>query len=110
MRSPWWRALRYIPAMNSRICLSLLLVLLALSPALAQSNIELTPNDSMESVLQRQVGQSVELRMSSGEKIGGKLEKVNPKLAYLSQLTGAEYFSAVVAIDDISAVVVRAKK
>jgi hypothetical protein len=42
--------------------------------------------------------------------MGGKLEKVNDKLAHLSQLTGAEYFSAGVEISDISAVVVRAKK
>ena len=85
-------------------------VLLALSPAFAQGTIDLEPNDSVQTVLQRQVGQTVELRMASGEKIGGKLEKVNEKLAYLSQLTGAEYFSAVVVIDDIAAVLVRAKK
>jgi hypothetical protein len=64
----------------------------------------------MQAVLLRQVGQAVELRMRSGEKIGGKLDKVNEKLAHLSQLTGAEYFDAVVNIDDIAAVVVRAKK
>lgn len=89
------------------LCLSLFL---ALSPAFAQGNLELEPNDSMQSVLQRQVGQTVELRMTSGEKIQGKLEKVNEKLAYLTQLTGAEYFSAVVVIDDVAAVVIRAKK
>ncbi len=64
----------------------------------------------MQSVLQHQVGQSVELRMRSGEKIGGKLEKVNEKVAHLTQLTGAEYFEAAVAVEDIAAVVVRAKK
>jgi len=64
----------------------------------------------MQSVLQRQVGQSVELRMKSGEKIGGKLEKANEKLVHLTQLTGAEYFEAAVAVEDIAAVVVRAKK
>lgn len=98
-------------AMNLKPLLSLCVaLLLALSPALAQVNLDLQPNDSMQAVLQRQVGQNVELRMASGEKIGGKLEKVNDKLAFLSQLTGAEYFSSVVVIDEIAAVVVRAKK
>lgn len=78
--------------------------------AVAQSSLDIQPNDTMQSVLLRQVGQSVELRMRSGEKIGGKIEKVNDKVAHLAQLTGAEYFDAVVAIDDIAAVVVRAKK
>jgi hypothetical protein len=99
------RAMNLKPLLT--ICLSLLL---ALSPALAQGNLELEPNDSMQTILQRQVGQTVELRMTSGDKIGGKLEKVNEKLAYITQLTGAEYFSAVVLIDDIAAVMVRTKK
>ena len=89
---------------------AVVLFVFALTTVFAQSNLDLQPNDSMQAVLQRQIGQSVELRMKSGEKIGGKLEKVNEKLAHLAQLTGAEYFDAVVAIDDIAAVVVRAKK
>jgi hypothetical protein len=98
-------------AMNLKPLLSTCVaLLLALSPALAQGNLDLEPNDSMQTVLQRQVGQTVELRMASGEKIGGKLEKVNEKLAYVSQLTGAEYFSAVGVIDEVAAAVVRAKK
>ena len=72
--------------------------------------LDIQPNDTMQSVLQHQVGQSVELRMRSGEKIGGKLEKVTEKMAHLTQLTGAEYFEAAVAVDDIAAVIVRAKK
>jgi hypothetical protein len=76
----------------------------------AEGTLDLQPNDTMQTVLQRQVGQAIELRMKSGEKIGGKLDKVTDKVAHLTQLTGAEYFDAVVEIDDISAVVLRAKK
>jgi hypothetical protein len=75
----------------------------------AEGSVELQSNDTMQTVLQRQVGQPVELRMKSGEKVGGKLEKLNEKVVHLTQLTGAEYFEAVVAIDDIAAVVVRTK-
>lgn len=84
-------------------------VLCSLALAVSQG-LDIQPNDTMQSVLQHQVGQSVELRMRSGEKIGGKLEKVNEKVAHLTQLTGAEYFEAAVAVEDIAAVVVRAKK
>lgn len=86
-----------------------LLSLLTLSAA-AESTVDLQPNDNLQAILQRQVGQSIELRMKSGEKIGGKLEKLTEKFALLSQLTGAEYFDAVVVLDNIAAVVVRAKK
>ena len=47
--------------------------------------------------------------MKSGEKIGGKIDKTGDKLVYLSQVTGAEYFDAVVDMSDVAAVIVRAK-
>jgi hypothetical protein len=76
---------------------------------LAQSKIELQPSDTILSILQRNIGQLVELRMKSGEKIGGKVEKVGIKLVQLSQLTGAEFFEAAVDAADVSAVVLRTK-
>jgi hypothetical protein len=79
------------------------------SDLFAQAKMELQPSDTILSVLQRYVGQSVELRMKSGEKIGGKVEKVGIKLVQLSQLTGAEFFDAAVDAEDVAAVVVRTK-
>lgn len=75
----------------------------------AQNKIELQPSDTILSILQRNVGQVVELRMKSGEKIGGKVEKVGIKLVHISQLTGAEFFDAAVDAADVSAVIVRTK-
>jgi len=90
--------------------LPLLLIFFALATTgWTEGTIVLQPNDTIQTVLQRQLGQPVELRMRSGEKLGGKLEKLSEKLAHLTQLTGAEYFDAVVVLDDIAAVVVRAK-
>ena len=47
--------------------------------------------------------------MKSGEKMGGKIEKMGDKLVHLSQLTGAEFFDAAVDTADVSAVIVRTK-
>jgi hypothetical protein len=91
------------------LLLSLLLVATVYNTAVGQTKIELQPDDSMRSVLEKQVGQIVDLRMKSGEKLGGKVEKVTNKLAHLSQLTGAEFYDAVVDIDGIAAVAVRTK-
>lgn len=94
----------------NRLFLPLFLaVALVTATAFAQTKIELQPTDTVQTILEKQVGQTVELRMKSGEKIGGKLEKLNDKLAHLSALTGADYFDGVVVIDNIAAVVVRAK-
>ena len=76
----------------------------------AQGKIDLQASDTIQSVLQKNAGQTVELRMKSGEKIGGKVEKLGDKLVHLSKLSGAEYYDAAVDITDVSAVVVRVTK
>ena len=86
------------------------IIALACSDVFAQGKIDLQTSDTILGILQKNVGQVVELRMKSGEKIGGKLEKVGDKLVHLAQLTGADFFDAAVDAADISAVVVRTKK
>jgi hypothetical protein len=86
------------------------IVALVCSNLSAQTKIEVQPGDTILSILQRNTGQTVELRLKSGEKIGGKVEKIADKLVYLSQLTGAEYYDAVVDTADVSAVIVRRNK
>lgn len=90
--------------------LGIMVLAFACINAFAQGKIDLQTSDTILGILQKNVGQVVELRMKSGEKIAGKLEKVGDKLVHLSQLTGAEFFDAAVDAGDVSAVVVRIKK
>ncbi|HEX4641763.1 MAG TPA: hypothetical protein VH252_10265 [Chthoniobacterales bacterium] len=90
--------------------LTALLVVFAWSNLFAQGKIDLQTSDTILGILQKNIGQVVELRMKSGEKIAGKLEKVGDKLVHLSQLTGAEFYDAAVDAADVSAVVVRTRK
>lgn len=71
--------------------------------------IDFKPDDSTGTILRAQAGQLVELRLVSGEKIGGKVEKVGDSLVYLTQLTGMEFYEAVIDLNTISAVIVRSK-
>lgn len=91
------------------LLLPITIALAVCATALSQTQVELQPNDTMRSVLEKQVGQIGDLRLESGEKLGGKVEKVTDKLVHLSALTGAEFYDAVVDIEDISAVTVRTK-
>lgn len=77
--------------------------------ALGQAKIDLQEADTMQSILERNIGQVVDLRLKSGEKIGGKVEKVTEKLAHLSQLTGAEFYDAAIDMEEIAAISVRTK-
>jgi hypothetical protein len=85
------------------------ILVLACCNLFAQSKVDLQESDTILTILQKNTGQTVELRMKSGEKIGGKVEKVGDKLVHLSQLTGAEFFDAAVDAADVAAVVVRTK-
>jgi hypothetical protein len=90
---------------------TLLFILTFGLPVLAgDGKLDFQPNDTMLSILTRLAGQTVELRLNSGEKMGGKVEKVGENLVHLSQLTGAEFYEGVVSLQAISAVTVRAKK
>lgn len=86
-----------------------LTLVLGCSQLFAQSKIDLQASDTILSIIQKNIGQMVELRMKSGEKIAGKVEKVGIKLVHLSQLTGAEFFDAAVDAEDVAAVIVRTK-
>jgi hypothetical protein len=77
------------------------------SSLLAQEKAALQPSATVLSILQGSTGKTVELRLNSGEKIGGKVEQVNDNLVLLSHLTGAEFFDGFINVKDISAVVIR---
>lgn len=91
------------------LLLPVMIIVTVCVTALGQAKVELQATDTMRTVLERQVGQVVDLRLESGEKMGGKIEKVTDKLVHLSALTGAEFYDAVVDIEGIAAVTVRTK-
>ncbi len=51
----------------------------------------------------------VTLHMRSGEKFQGRVDGVSPHNVILAELVGREFYSAVVKIDDISAIEIRAR-
>ena len=73
----------------------------------AQDKSGLQPNATVLSILQGSAGKTVELRLKSGEKIGGRVDQVTDNVVHLSNLTGAEFFDGFIDVKDISAVVIR---
>ena len=87
--------------------LRLLVLAITLTATAFADKLAFDPADTVASILKKQTGPKVELRIKSGEKLGGKVEAVGEKAVHLSALTGQDFFDAVVMIDDISAVLVR---
>lgn len=95
--------------MNKLLALSAAALLVSQAAVFAETKIEFKPQDTPVAILIRLVGQKVELHLKNGEKIGGKVESASLDGVHLSNLAGQEFFDAVVASSEISAVVVRTK-
>lgn len=88
--------------------LLLTLVLNSMSCVFAQS-LEISNNDSIESVLTGQMGKRVTIKLDSGQELSGIVKQVTDGLTHLSELTGMEFYDAIIVNDEILAVVVRTK-
>ena len=66
-------------------------------------------NDSINSILTGQMGKRVSVKVKSGEEYTGTVRAVTKKLTHLGELTGKEYFDAVIVNKAIEAVVIRVK-
>jgi hypothetical protein len=89
--------------------LASLAVLLLVTVALAQEPAKLTvaKADTIRTILEKHAGQRVSVKLESGEELTGVVRSVGDRLVHLGELTGKEYFDAVVDHDKIAAVVIR---
>ena len=90
------------------LLLGIIVAVIACSSLPGQEKPAVLPNATVLSILQGNAGKAVEVHLSSGEKIGGRVGQVTDNIVYLSHLTGAEFFDAFVDVKNISAVVIRA--
>lgn len=57
----------------------------------------------------KQTDKGVTLHLRSGEKIQGLIEAVSPHQVVIAEITGREFYSAVVRLDDVSALEFRVR-
>ena len=82
------------------------------TPSLVRADeikLEVSDPNAMKTNLNNFIGKSITLRLRSGEDISGVVEAVGPTVLKLGQLTGKEFYSAMIKLDEISAVIYRAK-
>jgi len=95
-----------------RLVVLVLVAVVALVPvtaALAQDKVEVRDADTVKTVLERQMGKRVALLMRSGTEMTGTVAKVSGHVAHLTELGGREFFDAIVSLDQVQAVIVRAR-
>lgn len=72
--------------------------------------IALSPADTVQSVVAAQKGKRVTLRLRSGQELTGVLRGASDRLVVLAELSGREFFDAVIPIEAVEAVIVRTRQ
>ena len=90
-----------------------LIFITALCFAMAQASAQgltVLPADTIPSVIAKQKGKRVTLRLRSGQELTGTLRESTDRLVVLAELSGREFFDAAIPIEAIEAVIVRTKQ
>ena len=91
------------------LCLCSLLVSVPVLVSAETPMLEVTDAHPLKANLEKLVGKTVTLKLSSGEELGGVVKKVGPEAVQISELTGREFFDAVVPLEKIVALIVRTR-
>ena len=70
-----------------------------------QLNVTFAFSDTLKQVQAENKGVTLHLR--SGEKLQGRIEAVGPAQAVIAEITGREFYSAVVRLEEVAAIEVR---
>jgi len=62
---------------------------------------------SIRQALELRIGQRAKVRLNSGQDLEGKVAEVGDKVVTIFELTGMEFYSATVRLDQVAAVIVR---
>jgi hypothetical protein len=74
-----------------------------------EAGIEVNEASWIGKTLEHQAGKRVKLKLRSGQEIEGTVAKVGAHAVHVAQLAGMDFYDAAVRLDDISAVVVKAR-
>jgi hypothetical protein len=95
--------------MKTSAMLATLFVSAAFATVAAAEPLTVGADATIEKLLTSQIGKSVTVRTGGAEEITGKVKSVSSELVHLSELSGKEFFDAVVTTDSITSVVIRTR-
>ena len=95
----------------SAVLLVSLLALPALTLAAEKKDVYLiNPNDHIKNILEKEMDLPVKLRLKSGAEIGGTVARVGVNVVQIAEISGMEFYDAVIGTGDISAVLFKVRK
>lgn len=79
------------------------------SAAAEEGKLVLRASETIREVLTGRMGKRVTLRLQAGEELEGNVVLVGESLVHLTNLSGKDFYDAVVGIDRINAVLIRVR-
>jgi hypothetical protein len=95
--------------MKPFVMLATVFVSAAFAAVAAAEPLTVGADATIEKLLTAQTGKLVTIRTGCSEEITGKVKSVSAELVHLSELSGKEFFDAVVTTDSITSVVIRTR-
>ena len=95
--------------MNKKSLFIFLFCAIAFSTSTVAEPLSLNKGDSIADVLKTKMGKRVSIKTKSGNELSGKVLLVGKNLTHLGELTGKEFYDAVIVNKDIEAVIIRTK-
>ena len=89
--------------------LLVILVCLAVGAHVYAQGLTVSATDTTQSVVAGQKGKRITLRLRSGQELSGTVRESSDRLIVLENVSGREFFDAVVPIDAVEAVFVRTR-
>jgi hypothetical protein len=88
---------------------SMVVVLAGMSSLAWAQGIAVAAGTTIESMLAAQQGKKVTLKLGPNDELSGTVKAVTKDVVLLSELTGREFFDAVVDLKSVKAVIVRVR-
>ena len=88
---------------------SLIVAVTAMASFAWAQGVTVTAGSGMESILTAQQGKKVTLKLGPNDELSGTVKVVTKDVVLLTELTGREFFDAVVDLRSVKAVIVRAR-
>jgi hypothetical protein len=97
--------------MNGKFIAALMLLLcLVWTQSAIASELGVKSGDNIQKVLEENKGKRVTVRVQGNDELTGKVKTVTKELLHLGELSGRDFFDAVIDLNRISVVIIRVKE
>jgi hypothetical protein len=89
--------------------LSTLLLCFMIAGAVSAQGVTVAARDTTQTIVAAQKGKRITVRLRSGQELSGTVREATDKLVVLGELSGREFFDAVIPMEAVEAVLIRTK-